>query len=145
MFGTDGAVDLTVTGGTTPYGYDWDNNETSEDISALVAGSYEVIVTDANGCMDSVTTTISTQVSIDEKGNVTMNVYPNPSNGIINIEFSQNIDGTITVFDAVGQIVLVEKITSTKQKINLENNERGLYFLQVENNNYKKVINVILQ
>jgi len=47
---TDGEIDLTVAGGTTPYTFLWSNAETSEDIINLSAGTYDVTVTDANGC-----------------------------------------------------------------------------------------------
>ena len=46
----DGAIDLTVEGGTPPYRYAWSNGAQSEDISNLMAGVYEVLVTDDNNC-----------------------------------------------------------------------------------------------
>jgi hypothetical protein len=47
---TDGAIDLSVSGGTAPYQYLWSNNSTLEDINGLKAGTYSVVVSDATGC-----------------------------------------------------------------------------------------------
>ncbi|MES2560656.1 MAG: PKD-like domain-containing protein [Bacteroidota bacterium] len=55
----DGAINLTVAGGSTPYGYAWTGGVTTEDRTALTAGSYSVTVTDTNGCSALVSTSIT--------------------------------------------------------------------------------------
>ena len=55
----DGAIDLTISGGATPYTVSWNTGETTEDIDSLEAGTYIYTVIDANGCSvtDSITLT----------------------------------------------------------------------------------------
>ncbi|HTA81896.1 MAG TPA: T9SS type A sorting domain-containing protein, partial [Bacteroidia bacterium] len=47
---SDGSVSVTVSGGTTPYSYLWNNSTTNSSISNVGAGTYSVTVTDNNGC-----------------------------------------------------------------------------------------------
>ncbi len=44
---SSGVVNITATGGSTPYTYHWSNTATSRNISGLTAGNYSVTVTDA--------------------------------------------------------------------------------------------------
>ncbi len=50
----DGSINLTLQGGTTPYGYTWSPvppmGQGSPSVSGLCAGTYTVVVADANGC-----------------------------------------------------------------------------------------------
>ncbi len=50
----NGTANATVTGGTPAYTYSWSNGATTTSINNLCAGNYEIVVTDANGCKDSV-------------------------------------------------------------------------------------------
>ena len=59
---TDGSIEVTSTGGTPGYTYQWDaaaNNQTTAIASNLGAGTYTCVVTDANGCLDNITVTIA--------------------------------------------------------------------------------------
>jgi len=47
--GTDGTIDITVTGGKTPYTYLWSNGATTEDLTGLDIGKFTVVVTDDLG------------------------------------------------------------------------------------------------
>ncbi len=89
--GGTGGIDITVTGGTTPYTYLWSNGATSQDLTNVIAGNYTVTVTDASGCTQMVTYTlsppipltvsISQQVSILCNGSNTAKITANPVGG----------------------------------------------------------------
>ncbi len=57
---TGGQAAVNVSGGTTPYTYLWSNGVTTPISTALNAGNYSVIITDANGCSITKNFTINT-------------------------------------------------------------------------------------
>ena len=69
----DGSVDLTVTGGTYPYLYNWSNGSTTEDIENLASGEYVVYVTDSTGCIDSLSITLKEQLKLIVPTGITPN------------------------------------------------------------------------
>ncbi len=88
--GSNGSIDLTVTGGVSPYTYAWSNNATTQDITGLVAGTYTVTVTDANSCTKTLSATITqpealalsnTQVNVLCNGNSTGSIDLTVSGG----------------------------------------------------------------
>ena len=54
----DGMIDLTVSGGTPPYSYIWNNGQFEEDINNLAPGNYEVQIFDLNGCFSTKSFTV---------------------------------------------------------------------------------------
>jgi gliding motility-associated-like protein len=56
---SNGEIDISVTGGTSPYNFDWSNLTSNEDLLNILSGNYSVIVTDDNNCKDSASVIIS--------------------------------------------------------------------------------------
>ncbi len=53
--GSDGVINLGVSGGTAAYTYLWNDGSSSQNRTGLPAGTYSVTVTDANGCTGAAT------------------------------------------------------------------------------------------
>jgi gliding motility-associated-like protein len=62
--GADGTVDITVSGGTPPYSFNWSNGHLLEDLVNVVAGTYSVTVEDANGCVKTLTQVVNEPSSL---------------------------------------------------------------------------------
>jgi hypothetical protein len=64
--GTDGAVDLTATGGTGTLTYTWDDASTSttEDLASVGAATFNVTVTDTKSCQATASATVGTTTTI---------------------------------------------------------------------------------
>ncbi len=119
--GSNGTINLTASGGTTPYSYNWGGGITTEDRTGLSAGSYSVTITDANGCTANVNTTITQPVSALSGNTVTTNVTcSGGSNGTIDLTasggtapYSFNWGSGITTEDRVALAEGVYSVTIT--------------------------------
>jgi hypothetical protein len=62
-----GSINLTVSNGTAPYAFAWSNGATTQDIAGLTAGTYSVIVNDANGCQatSTIVVTVNNTLRVD--------------------------------------------------------------------------------
>lgn len=86
-----GAVDLTVTGGTTPYSFAWSNGATTEDLSGVQAGTYTLTLTDANACTATFTATVDQPDSLNVQSAITNVTCNGGADGAINLSVTGGV------------------------------------------------------
>lgn len=129
----NGAINVTISGGTSPYSSTWSNSANTEDLTAIAAGVYTTTVTDANGCTASKTDTVDFFVSITlVDGSYSINMYPNPTQGVayVDVKLDAANDVTVEVYNVAGQIVDKVKeygVTNAKIALDLTQHAAGVY------------------
>ncbi|MES2557056.1 MAG: T9SS type A sorting domain-containing protein [Bacteroidota bacterium] len=110
---------------------------TGNTFNAPVQGTWTVdyTYTDTNGCSDAdmIDIYVNCMVGLEMIGSEgTMNVYPNPTNGNFTISSKGNINGSVQLFNELGQLVYEQAVTGVnKKQIEVKNLTPGTYQLKI--------------
>ena len=115
----------------------------SEETLYTSAGQTDAFVLKLN--MDSLLTSL--QEETEQTGNLSVAVYPNPSNGIYKVILGENTDVRYEIRDIRGRVVQAETFVPAKGSgavfnINLQG-ESGIYFLEVVSDSERSVIKLV--
>ncbi len=123
----EGTIDLTTTGGTPGYTYLWSNGSSTEDLSNFTAGTYQVTITDMNGCVEVIDVTVENQSTsgISDENALSFKMYPNPTNGNATINWIGSAT-ELGVIDQNGKVINVLDVQGMNS-IELTNLNKGLY------------------
>ena len=118
--------------------YLWSNNASTQTITVDTNGLglsqvlYSVTV-GYGGNSSSATTKViwqdCTSLLHYQKEDINVKIFPNPTNGIVNIEIPDKIrDFEVRVYNSNGSLLMSKR---NQKRINLSRNAKGLYFIQI--------------
>jgi hypothetical protein len=131
-FSKDGGIDITVTGGTTPYSYSWSNGSLVQDLDSLNPGNYTITITDVKGCALATTFKVDKSSGLIESQNVAINLYPNPATNATTISSGDKPMNKIAVFDFLGKELKSFTIEKSKFELETADLSNGIYLLKIE-------------
>ncbi|MEZ5058653.1 MAG: T9SS type A sorting domain-containing protein [Saprospiraceae bacterium] len=139
----NGKIEITISGGTSPYSLSWTNTTTgqtyqNEDPDQIAAGNYNLSITDVNGCMF-----VMENIIVDEASSIqspsyvkVLNIFPNPAEAIIFVEAEALSckKADIRIYDMEGKLMFQAKdqsATGKRLKIDVQRLAAGQYSLEV--------------
>ena len=110
-------INVSVSGGLTPYSYSWSSGQISEDIQGIAAGTYTLTITDANNCTDIQSYTVTEPNSaVALSANLTNVACHGGSTGVIDITTTGGTPGYTFQWNASNGVLIPQ---TTEDLLNL--------------------------
>ncbi len=89
----------------------------------------------------SVTDSLASGIS-NKINSVFAKAYPNPSNAAVQVSysFSKSNEGKLKVYDVLGNVVFTKDLKESHGIVNINVENKGIYFIRIESNNEQQVI-----
>lgn len=130
-----------LTASTSATSYTWSNgaNTMTTSVTPTSGTTYTVVVNDGN-CSGMATVFVDAQICMGIINSTIasgISIYPNPTNGVLNISFATELAGStsVEVYDAIGKLVIKDTLSNDTNTINLSKLEDGMYVFKIINNN----------
>jgi PKD repeat protein len=143
----NGSAWVVVTGGTPPYTYLWNDPQAQTNDTAfnLSDGIYTVIVTDANGCVESDTVQVQRITDVAAAASLMiLRAYPNPFEELLHVylELKDPKQITISLYNVLGEMVIYRNVgwaSFSESRFTTRHLAAGIYFLKAEAGEYVMV------
>ncbi len=122
----NGSITLLIFGGAAPYTVGLDGETVSTTIDNLEAGTYPLVVTDSNGCSETIEVTVESTLSVSEIEKDKFSVSPNPASNTIEVKSTAFLD-QLLIYNATG--TLQKEFKSPTNIIDISELASGIYVI----------------
>ena len=130
----------------TQYFWDFGDGNTSNEIEpihdySVIEGQFDVQLIVSDGCFSDTTieTVLISPLRLNKILKNEIEIYPNPTEGIINIKSESLIDMQYSILDYLGRVIIFKKPLSSNSIICSSLNN-GFYFIKFENENSNSIV-----
>ena len=147
--GSDGAVSISVSGGTPPYSFFMNGiTQTDGEFNQLTSGNHTCVITDQNGCETTINFYVSA-LNMEENVSMSITAFPNPTDGEISLK-GTDLKGTeqLFLFSTFGKLVCdlgIQAVWSGDgYQLQIGKMPMGVYYLVVVTENETKTLRIML-
>jgi hypothetical protein len=133
----------TITGGMSPFSFDWSTMDQSQSVTGLEAGTYTVTVSDKNGCTATAEIMVQFMTGTQALDNQDLKLYPNPAVSWTQLHLPASAAAReITLVDAAGRVVRRVPLEAGVETIRLDLSgiSAGAYWLRISGTEGSRVV-----
>jgi hypothetical protein len=136
---------ITIAASGSAQSISWNTGSSSPILSINQAGTYVLTGLNANGCqaVDSVVISSDPCAGVQDEA-FTFEVYPNPTNSILNIEFEGELI-EVTLRNLEGKLLSQTSVFASPISLDMTNYPSGMYLLQLTGEDHMQTQRIIKQ
>lgn len=120
----------------------------SEDgtVTAVAAGTANIAVTAQVGKISAVctVTVTSTTTGVEVSDTPLIRIYPNPTEGMLTLDFETAGKHHITLSDATGKVLLRQTVSESPIRLDISSYPAGMYLITIDDGRKQKTVKIIL-
>ncbi len=128
------------------------SNEENPSVTYATPGTYSVTLEITDGVGSATITKedyiVTHNCTAVEEIAASVSLYPNPTDGIFNIDIKGMDHANITIMNSVGSVVYSEKnitLDNSMKRVDLSGEAEGIYMMIIENNEHKMIQKIVIQ
>ena len=88
---------------------------------------------------------LSGTAGIEETENNIFNVYPNPASDLINVTFTENFNGSVSILNVTGKEVMTSTVNGAQHSLSTDALSSGVYYVKVNDGMTSQIAKVVVK